>query len=517
MDELLDKIPCGFLVFTDDGKIVQANETLLALLGYERDELSDLHVEKIFSVAGRIFYQTHIFPLLKLQKKLEEIYLDLRSKTGENTPVLINAVRHERGGEMFNDCIFVPIRQRNKYEDEIIKAKKQAEAATLAKDDFLSVVSHELRTPLNSILGWARILDPERSTPEILKKGLETIRRNAQMQTQLIEDILDFTRIISGKLRLEVAQINLAETVEAAIDVITPAADAKNISIQSVLDTKCIVSGDADRFQQVMWNLLTNAVKFTPKGGRVRITMRRFNSSVEISVSDNGQGISADFLPYIFERFQQQDKTKSRRNSGVGLGLAITYRIVELHGGTIRVESAGEDLGTTFIIILPVMVVQQKEISGDENINTGMALTDDGSVLPYDPKRLGGFKILIVDDASDARELVSFILVKHGASVITASTVSEAFEKLASFTPDLVISDIEMPGEDGFSLIKKLKDFNRQQKLKIPAIALTAHARQSERLKVLSAGYQMHLIKPVEPEELLAVITNFANWNGENS
>ncbi len=517
MDELLDKMPCGFLVFTDDGKIVQANATLLALLGYERADLQDLHVEKIFSVAGRIFYQTHIFPLLKLQKKLEEVYLDLRSKTGENIPVLINAVRRERGGgEMFNDCIFVPIRQRNKYEDEIIKAKKQAEAATLAKDEFLSVVSHELRTPLNSILGWARLLDPERSPPEMVKKGLETIRRNAQMQTQLIEDILDFARIISGKLRLEVAQINLAETVEAAIDVVTPAAAANGITMTSVLDTKCVVSGDADRLQQVMWNLLTNAVKFTPKGGRIRITMRRLNSSVEISVSDNGQGISADFLPYIFERFQQQDEKKSRRSSGLGLGLAITYRIVELHGGTIRVESAGEGLGATFTVVLPIMVIQRKETNGTD-INTDAVLINDGSVLPNDPTRLGGFKILIVDDAPDARELISFILIKHGANVITASTVSEAFEKLTSFTPDLIISDIEMPGEDGFALIKKLKDFNRQQKSRIPAIALTAGARQSERLKVLAAGFQMHLIKPVEPEELLAVVTNFANRNGENS
>ncbi len=512
MNELLNNAPCGFLVFTDDGKIVEANATLGALLGYERGELRDIHVEKIFSVAGRIFYQTHIFPLLKMQKKIEEIYLDLRSKTGENIPVLINAVRHERDSQIFNDCIFVPIRQRNQYEDEILKAKKQAEAATLAKDDFLSVVSHELRTPLNSILGWARILDPENSTAETLKKGLDTIRRNAQMQTQLIEDILDFSRIISGKLRLEVAQINLSETVEAAIDVITPAAAAKNIRITSVLDTKCVVSGDADRLQQVMWNLLTNAVKFTPKGGRVRITMQRINSSVEICVSDNGQGISADFLPYIFERFQQQDKTKSRRTSGLGLGLAITYRIVELHGGTIRVESPGEDLGATFTLSLPVTVFQQKEIGG-EDINTEAVLTDGERFLPHNPARLSGFNIMIVDDASDARELIGFILIEHGANVIAVSTVSEAVEKLASFVPDLIISDIEMPGEDGFSLIKKLNDFNSQQKHKIPAIALTAHARPSERLKVLSAGYQMHLAKPVEPEELLTVVTNLTEWN----
>ena len=228
MDELLDNAPCGFLVFTDDGKIVEANATLLGLLGYERGELLDLHIEKIFSVAGRIFYQTHFFPLLKLQGKIEELYLDLRSKTGGNIPVLINGVRHERGDETFYDCIFVAMRQRNQYEDEILNAKKAAEAATLAKDEFLSVVSHELRTPLNAILGWVRMLQNDNlPNTEILKKGLGTIQRNAQIQTQLIEDILDFSRIISGKLRIEVGQVNLTEVVESAIDAIIPGATAK--------------------------------------------------------------------------------------------------------------------------------------------------------------------------------------------------------------------------------------------------------------------------------------------------
>lgn len=375
MDELLDKMPCGFLVFTDDGKIVEANATLLALLGYEREEIGGVHVEKIFSVAGRIFYQTHIFPLLKMRKKIEEIYLDLRSKTGENIPVLINAVRHERGGETFNDCIFVPMRQRNQYEDEILKAKKEAEAATLAKDEFLSTVSHELRTPLNAILGWTRMLDAERSTGEILKKGLETISRNARIQTKLIEDILDFSRIISGKLRIEVEPVKLTETVEAAIDVVTPGANAKNISLESALDSDCIVSGDADRLQQVMWNLLTNAVKFTPKDGRIRITMRRVNSNVEIRVEDNGQGIRADFLPFIFERFRQQDGSKSR-TGGLGLGLAITYRLVELHGGTIRAESPGEGLGSTFTVSLPVAVFRRKK-EKNEGKTTDAVLTAD--------------------------------------------------------------------------------------------------------------------------------------------
>ncbi|HEX8567961.1 MAG TPA: PAS domain-containing sensor histidine kinase [Pyrinomonadaceae bacterium] len=362
MDELLNNAPCGFLVFADDGSIVEANATLVDLLGYERGELLKLHVEKIFSVAGRIFYQTHFFPLLKLKGKVEEIYLDLRSKTGESFPVLVNAARHEREGKTFNDCVFIAIRQRNQYEDEILRAKKEAEAATLAKDEFLSVVSHELRTPLNAIFGWARMLQDERMPVEMRRKGLETILRNAQMQTQLIEDILDFSRIISGKLRLEVQKIDLSEVIEAAIDVVTPAANAKNIRLEVIQDSKSIVSGDADRLQQVLWNLLTNAVKFTPKGGRVQVRVQRVNSSVEISVSDTGLGISAEFLPYIFERFRQQDNTKTRRHGGLGLGMTITRHIVELHGGTIRAESPGEDLGATFTVCLPAMTDHSQKL-----------------------------------------------------------------------------------------------------------------------------------------------------------
>jgi PAS domain S-box-containing protein len=514
MDDLLNYAPCGFLAFTDNGKIVEINATLLELLGYEREELRELHIENFFSVAGRIFYQTHFFPLLKLHGKVEEIYLDLRSKTGESTPVLINAVRHERDGAIFNDCIFIAMRHRNQYEDEILRAKKTAEAASVAKDEFLSVVSHELRTPLNAILGWARILQNHRVDAEILNKGLDTILRNTQMQTQLIEDILDFSRIISGKLRLEVGQINLTEVVEAAVDVVTPAANAKDISVEKKFDADCIVSGDAGRLQQVLWNILTNAVKFTPKGGRVEIRLQRVNSSVEISVSDNGEGISPEFLPFVFGRFQQSDKTKTRRHGGLGLGMAITRRIVELHGGTIRAESAGENLGATFKVRFPVMIIDRDKASEPNQSNNLHSLEKDN--FPVNASmRLSGFQILIVDDEADARELITYVLTQHGASVTAASSVPEALEKFRSIRPDLIISDIEMPDEDGFSLIEKLNALNDQQNRKIPAIALTGQARSTERLKALSAGFEMHLAKPVEPAELLAVVANFANRNGE--
>jgi CheY-like chemotaxis protein len=268
--------------------------------------------------------------------------------------------------------------------------------------------------------------------------------------------------------------------------------------------------------QQVLWNLLTNAVKFTLKGGRVQVRLQRVNSSVEISISDTGQGISPEFLPYIFDRFRQQDNTQTRRHGGLGLGMAITRHIVELHGGTIRAESPGEGLGATFTVSLPVMIVYSEKPRASAQSDS-LIPNEKDNFSESDLIGLNGFQILIVDDEADARELITFVLTKHGANIVAASSVSEAVEKFRSLKPDLIISDIEMPDEDGFSLIEKLNAFNKQQKRKIPAIALTAHARPSERLKVLSAGYQIHLAKPVEPAELLTVVANFVAWNSENS
>jgi PAS domain S-box-containing protein len=512
MDELLNKAPCGFLVFADDGKIVEANATLLNLLGYERDELYATHIEKLFSVAGRIFYQTHFFPLLKLKTEVEEVYLSLRSKSGADIPVLVNAARHERGGTIYNDCVLMPMRQRNQYEDEILRAKKQAEDATLAKDEFLSVISHELRTPLNGILGWAQILQTRKPDAETITRAVDAIARGARAQSKLIEDILDFARIISGKLRLEVLQIDLVMVVESAIDVVTPAANAKDIRLQTILDSNNFVSGDASRLQQVLWNLLSNAIKFTPKGGRVQIRVERVNSSVEISVSDTGKGISAEFLPFVFERFKQSDNSTTRRHGGLGLGMAITRHIVELHGGTIRVESPGEDLGATFTVVLPVSIVHRQKPDVAETRERLSSIDESGSPITNLP-RLDDLNILIVDDEADARELLITILTQQGAKVTAAASVAKAVEKFQQQEFDLIISDIEMPDEDGYSLIKKLRVFNQTRKRKIPAIALTAHARPSERLKVLSAGYQTHLAKPIETAELLAVISSFADLN----
>jgi PAS domain S-box-containing protein len=366
MDELLNNAPCGFLTVDDNGKIVEANQTLLNLLGYERGELLASPIEKLFSVAGRIFYQTHFFPLLKLQNKAEEIYLALRSKTGAEVPVLVNAFRRSDNDEIFNDCVFVPMRQRNLYENEILQAKKEAEAATRAKDEFLSVVSHDLRTPLSAIIGWARILENGKVTEtETIKHAIRVINRNAQTQLQLIDDILDFARIKSGKMRLEFRTIDLAKTIETAVEAVAPSAEQKNIKLEIVCGKSAFIRGDETRLEQVLWNLLQNAVKFTPDGGAVKIALRQVdstNKSVEFSVSDTGRGIGADFLPHVFESFEQADNAeKSKRVGGLGLGLAISRHIVEQHGGTIRVESAGENLGATFTVTLPAMPSENEQ------------------------------------------------------------------------------------------------------------------------------------------------------------
>ncbi|HSK74074.1 MAG TPA: ATP-binding protein, partial [Pyrinomonadaceae bacterium] len=372
--------------------------------------------------------------------------------------------------------------------------------------------SHELRTPLNAILGWSKILRTKKLDDAAFAQATEAIERGARSQSKIIEDILDLSRIISGKLRLEVQKVDLLKVIEMAVDIVSLAAQAKNIRLEIILDSNGVVSGDSHRLQQVVWNLLTNAIKFTPKGGRVQVRLERVNSSVEISVSDTGKGISPEFLPYVFDRFQQADNTSTGRQGGLGLGLSITRHIVELHGGTIRAESSGENMGATFTVSLPVMIVHRKDDSASSISENQSSAEEENSPLST---QLNGLRTLVVDDEADSRDLLTAILTLHGAQVTAASNVAEAVEKFQTVKPDLIISDIGMPGEDGFSLIKKLKAFNKDQKQKIPAIALTAYASQSDRLKILSAGYQMHLAKPIEPEELLIVIANLANWNGK--
>ena len=508
MDDLLNTAPCGFLSFADDGRVLLVNETLLALLGHGRGELVGRHVESLLPVASRIFYQTHLFPLLRLHGRVEEVYFSLRAKDGAEVPVLVNAARTERGGTVVNDCVLMHVRKRDRYEDEILEAKRAAEEATRAKDEFLATVSHELRTPLTSILGWARMLQTGRLDEKMAARALDAIERNAESQNQLIGDLLDFSRIISGRIRLEVGRVEMARVIGAAVDVVSPAADAKGVKLQTALDAEAPpVSGDPERLQQVMWNLLSNAVKFTPKGGRVQVRLARADSSVEITVSDTGQGISPEFLPYVFDRFRQADMATTRRQAGLGLGMAITKHLVELHGGTIRAESPGEGQGATFTLRLPAMVVhgaaQSPTAAGERRAPAG-----DEHARRAEAAKLEGVHVLVVDDERDTRELLTAILTQSGAVVTAAAGAADAIDKLSSANPDVLVSDIEMADEDGYSLIRKVRAAEEARGRRIPAIALTAHARSSDRLRALSEGYQMHIPKPVEPAELVLAIAN---------
>ncbi|MDP9120311.1 MAG: ATP-binding protein, partial [Acidobacteriota bacterium] len=391
------------------------------------------------------------------------------------------------------------------------EARREAEVANRLKDEFLATVSHELRTPLNAILGWASLLREDRLDAVSTRRARETIERNARAQNQLIEDLLDVSRIISGKLRLDVRQMDVAAVVEAALDVVRPTAGNKGVRLQSVLDPSAgPVAGDPDRLQQVVWNLLSNAIKFTPKGGRVMVRLERVNSHVEIVVEDTGIGIAPEFQPYIFERFRQADSSTTRVYGGLGLGLAIVRHLTDLHGGTVRVESAGRDRGTMFAVSLPLSVAQ-----APREPPRGVNSTADAGLELESISLLRGVRVLVVDDEPDARTLVAAILGQCGASVVTAGSVAEGLAALEEGVIDVILSDIEMPGEDGYSFIREVREREEGRERGRPAAALTAYGRAEDRRRSLAAGFQMHVSKPVEPAELVAVVANLAGRVGK--
>ena len=380
---------------------------------------------------------------------------------------------------------------------------RQAEESSRLKDEFLATISHELRTPLSAILGWARMLRMGQLTEDAAVKALETIERNARAQAQLIDDLLDVSRIITGKLRMDVQPADPNTFIDAAVEAVRPAAEAKGVRVQKIIDTGAIaIPGDPVRLQQVVWNLLSNAIKFTPRGGRVQIRSERVNSHLEIVVSDTGQGISADFLPHVFDRFRQADQKTSRQHGGMGLGLAIVRHLVELHGGTVRANSDGEGHGSTFTVMLPITPVYQVDESGGR---VHPAARDLLPRLDDCSDRLDGLRVLVVDDEADTRDLLKQGLEYCGAKVKCVGTAEEALDLLTSSAPDILISDIGMPVVDGYDLIKKIRRLPSDRGGKVPAIALTAYTRTEDRLNSLRAGYDMHVPKPVELAELVAV------------
>jgi signal transduction histidine kinase len=433
----------------------------------------------------------------------QSVYLERRGVTSEGFfNYVLQPIKDEIGGDSGVIIAATEVTEAVLARRRVDNLRLAAEQANRAKDEFLSALSHELRTPLSAIVGWSNLLRSGVVPENQRERALETIERNARVQARLIEDLLDLSRIEQGKLVLSVGPLEMIRVVEAAIEAVRPAADAKGIRLQPVLDSHATIVGDADRLQQVAWNLLSNAIKFTPRGGRVQVRVRREQSYVEVAVADDGQGIEASFLPYVFDRFRQGDPSFTRKNGGLGLGLAIVRSLVELHGGSVDARSDGVGMGATFVVRLPMAPLRADSRPTPTDPTPGVPV----GVRFEAPETLRNLNILVVDDEPETRELLKFVIAQCSAHVTTAADAGEALQLLETRAFELLISDIGMPGEDGYSLVRKVRELPATQNGNIPALALTAYARSEDRTQALRAGFNMHLAKPIEPAELLAVL-----------
>jgi PAS domain S-box-containing protein len=499
-----------------EGNLTSINRMGESLLGRPRNELLGKPINNVVLPEDLDRVQTMLER--KLAGEPETTYeLDVESAGGRRLVLEISSRLIVEDGQpvgVQGNARDVAERKRAEKEREHLLAREraaraEAEAANRAKDEFLATVSHELRTPLSAILGWAHMLRYSKLDEATVHRAYETIERNARSQTQIVEDILDVSRIVTGKLRLDVMPIELAPVLESAAEAVRPAADAKGIQVEASFDRSAgPVSADPNRIQQVIWNLLSNAVKFTPSGGRIAVTLTRSGSEAVITVSDNGQGISPDFLPYVFERFRQADSTTTRKHSGLGLGLAIVRYLVEMHGGSINAASQGEGLGSTFTVRIPLSMTVA---------DTKLERRRGSGQLPQPVPSLSGLRLLVVEDEPDTREVLRAMLCRYGAEVITCTSAEEALRKLQETQPHVLLSDIEMPVEDGYELIRKVRALEPERGGAVPAIALTAYGRVDDRLKSLSSGYQLHISKPVGPDELAALVASLANRVGVSS
>ena len=495
-----------------NGNIISVNPWAAHVLGYPQKELIGKNIRENLMPEFREEFDRYLETIqvnrfargiMRIKTasgdiRLWEYYNTLRTE-GVETPI-VRGMAHD-------------VTERRQALAREKEARLEAEAANRIKDEFLSTLSHELRTPLTAIIGWSKLLIQGDVDPEKQPVALETIVRNAQAQGQLINDLLEVSRIITGKLHLNFSPCHVQPIVEAAIESIRPTAEAKGVKVKALFEPRVgLVSGDADRLQQVVWNLLSNAVKFTRSGGLVEVRFQRSNSHVEIVVGDSGEGIRPDFLPHVFERFRQADGSTTRAHGGLGLGLAIVRHLVELHGGSVSAESAGEGKGATFTVKLPLLMadeqtltdVQPKSVTGLESFRA-----DPSSLLT-------AWRILVVDDEPDARDLISTMLQSCGAIVKTAASTSEALELITKWKPRVLIADIGMEGEDGYALIRKLRALSESEGGKIPAVALTAYARIEDKQRALSSGFQLHLAKPVDRNQLAMAVSGLKS-NGVTS
>ena len=498
-------------ILSPDGVLVDVNELPLRAAGTTREQ-----------VLGRPFWETPWWEglpemqagwparLAEAARSDGPVFSEDLYRAADGTRVAeasITAVRRPGGDVEFLIVQASDITERRRFEEERERLLRESQEANRLKDEFLATVSHELRTPLTAILGWSNMLRGGQVEGESASRALETIERNARAQAQLVDDLLDVSRIVTGKLRLDVVPVIPDSFIDPAFEAVRPAAESKGLLLRKVIgDGVGVVVADPARLQQVVWNLLSNAVKFTPEGGRVQVVVALAGPHVEIAVTDTGAGVAPEFLPHVFERFRQADMGTTRRHGGLGLGLAIVRHLVELHGGTVRADSPGEGKGATFTVSLPAAPVHRREATGQHE---NQAARD---TLPEHrrPERLDGLRLLVVDDEPDARELLAAGLGRCGAEVVTAESAREAIAALAAGKFDALISDIGMPEEDGYELIRQVRALTPGEGGRVPAVALTAYARVEDRLRAMRAGFDMHVAKPVELAELVAVVANVA-------
>ncbi|MPZ44354.1 MAG: PAS domain S-box protein [Betaproteobacteria bacterium] len=500
-----------------NGYVATWNSGAERIKGYKDQEIIGQHFSSFYPAdAVESGWPEHELQLATTTGRYEEEGWRVR-KDGSRfwASVVITALRDDNGHLRGFSKLTRDLSERKRAEsleehglqrEQLLEAERTAriEAQRVArmKDEFLATLSHELRTPLNAILGWTQVLRmPQDVRSADLQRGLEVIERNARSQVQLVDDLLDLNRILAGRMRLDVQRVALVDIVRGAIESALPTAQGKGVRLESVVDTGGdIVSGDPGRLQQIVWNLLSNAIKFTPKGGHVQVLLERVNSHIEISVSDTGIGIPASFLPYVFDRFSQRDSTASRGYGGLGLGLAISKQLVELHGGIIRAKSRGEGQGATFIVNLPLVVVQD-DSEWSSRVHPTHPNTSEHVLLP----KLDGLRVLVVDDEADALELIGRVLTEHGATVTTARSAEAALARMKIDPPDVLVSDVGMPGIDGYQLMRSIRA-GEPKGQRLPALALTAFARAEDRKRALLAGYQAHLAKPFDVAELVIIV-----------
>ncbi|PYL48777.1 MAG: hybrid sensor histidine kinase/response regulator [Verrucomicrobia bacterium] len=489
--------------------VMSWNKGAERVFGYTAGEMIGQPIEKLFP-PDRLDEETVIMARLQRGERVDHFETKRRRKDGEliDVSLTISPIRNAQGvivgaSKIARDITGPKIAQRR-----LAEANEELRRANQIKAEFLTTLSHELRTPLNAILGWIQILKDDPRADDVAQ-AVPILERNVRVQSQLIEDLLDMSRIEAGKIKLDIQHLDLAALVAAGIKNVRPAAEAKHIRLTSSFSNVFgNVIGDKDRLQQVFWNLLTNAIKFTPRRGRIHTMIKRVDSHVEISVSDTGQGIAPEFLPYVFDRFRQGDGTTARRYGGLGLGLSIVKRLTELHGGNVRVTSDGVGRGATFIVGLPLQSLHQElEDASEARRNEEV---DRAAIKPD----LKGIRVLVVDDEQDSVTIVQRILERRGAQVRGANSMNEALAEFAQFSPNVILSDIGMPGNDGYELISRLRGMPGGRF--VPAVALTALARGEDRTRVLRAGFQMHVAKPVDFNELVAVVQNLAALRSED-